>query len=599
MCRALRVLHYSEMRLLQGLLYNVRRKFPYSCGNAAHGLFPPMSASPVVPHPAATLVPVRDGARGIEVFMLRRSDRADFAPGAYVFPGGRIDDADRGAAAAALCEGMDDAAASRELGIAEGGLAYPVGAIRECFEEAGLLFAREAGAGPDGELLAIDAPAAREEFTALRRRVNAGELAFADLCREHGLRLACDRLQYLAHWITPQGRPKRFDTRFFIAVAPPMQTPLHDGTETVEHVWVDPADALARHQRGEFALMFATGKTLELIARHGTCATLIAEVQSQQKSGPQVPRVANGRAGPRVLGRDDFAYAEVGKLDPEGKGTAAYEILPGVVTALSPKVRRVTAPNPGFMTGPGTNSYLLGAGDEVAVIDPGPAIAAHVRTLLDEANGKIRWILTTHTHMDHSPAARLLQAETGAQLIGMPPPAQERQDQTFVPDRVPVHGERISIAGCVLRAIHTPGHASNHLCYLLEDERLLFTGDHVMQGSTVVINPPDGDMRVYLDSLRLLLDEDIDYFAPAHGFLMDRTRTAIEWLLAHRAERERKIIAALRAASTADVEALLPAAYHDVPAHMHPVASRSLFAHLIKLEAEGRAAQSDGRWRLL
>jgi glyoxylase-like metal-dependent hydrolase (beta-lactamase superfamily II)/8-oxo-dGTP pyrophosphatase MutT (NUDIX family) len=586
--------------LLQGLIYNATHVL-LRCAGLAHRVPEfAMNAPPVVPRPAATLIPVRDGAHGIEVFMLRRSESANFAPSAYVFPGGRVDAADRGADAAALCAEMDDVAASRELDIAEGGLAFRIGAIRECFEEAGLLFARGAHAGD--ELLAIDTPAAIAEFIDLRRRLNAGELAFTDLCHERGLQLACDRVVYFAHWITPMGLPRRFDTRFFIAVAPPAQTPLHDGNETVEHVWIAPGEAMARHQRGEFTLMFATGKTLELIGRHQDCAALIAEVGAKQKTGPQTPRLATGRAGPRVLGLDDFAYAEVGKLDPEGNGTAGYEIVPGTVTALSPKVRRVTAPNPGFMTGPGTNTYLLGAGDDVAVLDPGPAIDGHVRILLDaaaEAGAKIRWVLTTHTHMDHSPAAQLLKAETGAELIGMPPPAQERQDATFKPDRIPVHGERFIVAGCALRAIHTPGHASNHLCYLLEDEKMLFTGDHVMQGSTVVINPPDGDMRMYLASLRLLLEEDVEYFAPAHGFLIDRPRAAVEWLLAHRAQREKKIVDAMRATGEADIDVLVTVAYDDVPARVHPVASRSLLAHLLKLESDGLAAQSGGRWRLL
>jgi glyoxylase-like metal-dependent hydrolase (beta-lactamase superfamily II)/8-oxo-dGTP pyrophosphatase MutT (NUDIX family) len=563
-----------------------------------------MSESPVIPRPAATLIPLRDTANGVEVFMLRRSDRANFAPGAYVFPGGRIDEADGGAECAALST-LPDAAADEPD---DGGLAYRVGAIRECFEEAGLLFARDAhgGRGERGEqseeLLAIDTPAAIREFIALRRSLNTGEMNFAALCKNRGLRLACDRLVYLSHWITPKGLPRRFDTRFFIGVVPPAQTPLHDGSETVEHIWIAPAAALGRHQRGEFALMFATAKTLELLGRHQTCAAIVAEVRAKQKTGPQMPRLASGRAGTRAIGPDDFAYAEVGKLDPEGKGTASYEIVPGVVSVLSPAVRRITAPNPGFMTGPGTNTYLLGAGSDIAVIDPGPALAEHVRVLLDAAKAmkaEIRWILTTHTHLDHSPAAQLLKAETGAELIGMPPPMQERQDQTFKPDRVPAHGERFSVGGCDLRAIHTPGHASNHLCFLLEDEKILFTGDHVMQGSTVVINPPDGDMRVYLESLRLLLDEDVEYLAPAHGFLIGRPRVAVEWLIAHRGQREQKIITALRTVRETDLGTLVLAAYDDVPARVHPVASRSLLAHLLKLETEGRAAQSEGRWRML
>jgi glyoxylase-like metal-dependent hydrolase (beta-lactamase superfamily II) len=250
------------------------------------------------------------------------------------------------------------------------------------------------------------------------------------------------------------------------------------------------------------------------------------------------------------------------------------------------------------MTGPGTNTYLLGAGGDIAVIDPGPAIDAHIEAVLAAAGTRIRWILVTHTHKDHSPAAALLKARTGATLMGMPPPPFENQDQSFRPDRVPVHGERIELAGCMLRVIHAPGHASNQLCFLLEQEKLLFTGDHVMQGSTVVINPPDGDMRIYLDSLRQLQCEDIAWFAPGHGFLMDKTQEALERLLIHRLARENKVLNAVRQAGTATLDALLPVVYDDVPARLHPVASRSLLAHLIKLKAEHKLVEALGRWNI-
>jgi glyoxylase-like metal-dependent hydrolase (beta-lactamase superfamily II) len=147
-----------------------------------------------------------------------------------------------------------------------------------------------------------------------------------------------------------------------------------------------------------------------------------------------------------------------------------------------------------------------------------------------------------------------------------------------------------------LRVIHTPGHASNHLCYLFEQERLLFTGDHVMQGSTVVINPPDGDMSAYLQALRGLLDVELDWLAPGHGFLVGQPHAVLQALIEHRLRREAKVAAALRRAETARVEQLLPEVYDDVPPAVHPVAQRSLLAHLLKLEADGRAAQADGRW---
>jgi len=209
-------------------------------------------------------------------------------------------------------------------------------------------------------------------------------------------------------------------------------------------------------------------------------------------------------------------------LDPDGTGTAGCEIVPGVPVQLSPRVRRITAPNAGMMTGPGTNTYLLGdAIAGIAVIDPGPAIESHVDAIVASAGGPIRWIFCTHTHMDHSPAAVPLKARTNAMTFGMLPLHTERQDSTFQPDTPLTHGRRIAAAGSTLRVLHTPGHASNQLCYLLEEEKLLFTGDHIMQGSTVVINPPDGDMNQYLASLNALLSQDVTYVAPGHGFIMD------------------------------------------------------------------------------
>jgi glyoxylase-like metal-dependent hydrolase (beta-lactamase superfamily II) len=152
------------------------------------------------------------------------------------------------------------------------------------------------------------------------------------------------------------------------------------------------------------------------------------------------------------------------------------------------------------------------------------------------------------------------------------------------------------VGGHALRVLHTPGHASNQLCFLAEGERLLFTGDHLMQGSTVVINPPDGDMAVYLASLRLLLNEDLEFIAPGHGFLMGKPHEMVERVLVHRVARENKVLAQLATHGAATLEALLPDVYDDVPARMHPVASRSLLAHLIKLRDEGRATEAGAKW---
>ena len=274
-------------------------------------------------------------------------------------------------------------------------------------------------------------------------------------------------------------------------------------------------------------------------------------------------------------------------------------IVPGEIVEIAPDVRRVTAPNPGVMTGPGTNSYILG-NDEFALIDPGPDIASHRNALLRAVGKKLRWILCTHTHRDHSPLARALKAATGAQVLGYGTvPDDGRQDETFAPDRVLRDGEVVNCGVYRLRAVHTPGHASNHLCYLLEDRGVLFTGDHVMQGSTVVISPPDGDMQAYLDSLKLLLDLPIGAFAPGHGHVIAAPQDEVRRLIAHRLKREEKIFSALAKTGPATLEELVRHAYDDVPERIHNVAMRSLHATLIRLEHNGRVVRAGAQWRVL
>jgi glyoxylase-like metal-dependent hydrolase (beta-lactamase superfamily II) len=273
------------------------------------------------------------------------------------------------------------------------------------------------------------------------------------------------------------------------------------------------------------------------------------------------------------------------------------EVRPGAVIELSPLVRRLTAPNPGVMTGPGTNSYIVGR-NALAVIDPGPALDVHVAALLAAVGDRLRWIVCTHTHQDHSPAAALLHARTGAQLVGMPPPDDGRQDLTFKPQRVMRDGERLETPEFALRALHTPGHISNHLCFLLEEEKLLFTGDHVMQGSTVVIRPPAGDMFDYFASLDKLLPIDIACFAPGHGRIIEEPHAEVRRLIEHRLTRERKVVDGLGKVGPADMDALVRVVYDDVSDKLHPIAKNSLLAHLLKLEREGRAARSGESWRL-
>ena len=269
---------------------------------------------------------------------------------------------------------------------------------------------------------------------------------------------------------------------------------------------------------------------------------------------------------------------------------------PEVCMQLTPGVRRIVAGNAGLMTGPGTNTYLLGTRD-VAVLDPGPNDALHLEAILAAAGSAIRWIIATHTHADHSPLAAALANRTGASIIGLAPPGDGRQDLTFSADRRPRDGERMMLGDILLTAVFTPGHASNCVCYLLEQERLLFTGDHVLEGVSPVILPPDGDMAAYLDSLEKLKAYDFERIAPGHGGVMERGKHVLESLRAHRMAREEKILRALRAAHSATIEALIPVVYDDVTTDRHPWARLTMEAHLIKLEREGRVTLGSGVWQ--
>jgi glyoxylase-like metal-dependent hydrolase (beta-lactamase superfamily II) len=270
------------------------------------------------------------------------------------------------------------------------------------------------------------------------------------------------------------------------------------------------------------------------------------------------------------------------------RGGATAELTPGVPRTLSPLVRRVVAPNPGPMTGPGTNTYLVGE-DEVAVIDPGPEEPRHLDAIAECGGRRIRWILVTHTHADHAPGAGALRARLGPRVTVLGFSA----GHGFDPDAEIGEGFVVQGGSFRLRAVHTPGHASDHLCYLLEEEELLFSGDHVMNGSTVVITPPDGDMSAYLSSLHRLRGLAPAAIAPGHGSLITDPVAKIDEYLAHRRAREEAVVAALAAAGRATVDDLLPAVYLDVDPSLHPVARYSLWAHLRKLAGEGRATADD------
>jgi glyoxylase-like metal-dependent hydrolase (beta-lactamase superfamily II) len=277
----------------------------------------------------------------------------------------------------------------------------------------------------------------------------------------------------------------------------------------------------------------------------------------------------------------------------------------GRVERLGPLVRRVLAPNPSPFTYTGTQTYLIGAG-EVAVIDPGPDLDEHVAALIEALAGeRVAAILCTHTHRDHSPASRPLQAATGAPIVGCAPlslddngpRADEAFDSAYRPDRVLADGERLEADGWTLEAVATPGHTSNHLCLALHGERALFTGDHVMGWSTTVVAPPDGDMADYMASLERLLGRDDLIYYPAHGPAVEDPHAHVRRLIEHRHMRERQILGHV-GRGEGRIPAMVADMYADIDPRLFPAAGRSVLAHLVDLERRGLVREQGGTWTL-
>lgn len=277
---------------------------------------------------------------------------------------------------------------------------------------------------------------------------------------------------------------------------------------------------------------------------------------------------------------------------------SAPAMVYGVASALSPMVRRIVCANPSVMTGPGTNTYLVGI-DEIAVIDPGPDDQVHLDAIAGCGGDRIRWILLTHTHEDHEPGTVGLQERTGAEVLSYA----KRLPGGLRVDRTMQDGDVVEATEYRLQALHTPGHASDHLCFLLQEERTLFTGDHIMEGSSVVIAPPDGDMSAYLESLERLkrIRPPLRAIAPGHGQVIEAPYKVIDDYIAHRLEREQQVVEALEAAGKAAIGELVETIYADVPADLHPIAAYSVWAHLRRLSADGkvRGKGFEGEWTLV
>jgi len=536
---------------------------------------------PVAPLHAATVLLLRDSPAGLEVLMTRRSLQASFAPGAYVFPGGGIEAADA----------QGHAQARRRAGQSDAHLTQAIAAIRESFEELGLLLARRA----DGA------------------HVDAADVARLDRhapllpqCAAHGLTLAADEVFVLARWITDRDLPRRFDVPFLVARLPAGQTPVADEREQFDPEWVRPADALARHREGRFFMIFPTVRTLERLQRYpDVAAVLQACAETEEPLWTSCPRAGllGGREARYMEG--DPPFGELALVCPDGQMQHPLDWQSERPVPLLQNVQRLTAPNPGVMTGPGTNSYLVGdPRTGYIVIDPGPNDPEHLQRLWRAAGGDIRMIVCTHSHADHAPGARPLQAlcldagrSPAPPVLGLPSAPTARAASHFSPDRALQHQELLTLISQgpepeithTLQVIHTPGHAANHLCLLLREDGLLFSGDHILNGSTTVIDPPDGNMTAYLDALDALdaacADHDIEFILPAHGHVLGEARRAIAQLRTHRLQREAKILRVMQALPDGTLDEWVARAYDDVPERIWPVAKRSLLAHVERLRA--------------
>jgi glyoxylase-like metal-dependent hydrolase (beta-lactamase superfamily II)/8-oxo-dGTP pyrophosphatase MutT (NUDIX family) len=510
---------------------------------------------------SAAIVLLRGAGPSLEAYWVKRSDAVGYMPGFQAFLGGKVAPEDREIEVAGAASDED-----RILRAC---------AVREAFEEAGVLLALDApehgawtsaarppAASAGSPARAATAPGAATSPAALadaRRRLLAGEVTFATLAREHGWRFRADALVFAGRWTTPPFASQRFDTSFFLARLTEGDEPSIIEGELASGEWVAPGEAIERWRRGGATFAAPILYTLRALAEGEES---LAE------------RLARGPA--------DFTTP-----------TRRIELKWGIV--LHPMKTRPLPP------ATHTNAYLVGE-REMALIDPGsgePAELESLFTLIESLRADsraLKLVLVTHHHPDHTGGIEAVRARYGVPVAGHAETGRHVRLERQLED-----GAEIALAAGTgewsLRALHTPGHARGHLCFLHPRTRSLFTGDHITGGGgTVIVDPPEGDMSAYVASLERLLEEPVESLFPGHGSPQGGAMRRIRWLIAHRLEREAKVLAAL-AREPAPLAALVERAYADTKRELWGYAERSLLAHLLKLEAEGRAARDGERWR--
>ena len=564
---------------------------------SVHHLYPPVMNAKA--HKASTLMwlrnpkPEGEGKEGnengpknaqrhFEVLLSKRSMSAPFAPGAYVFPGGKIDDKDQAYASLYL-----RSRPGCPLTLTQATQACT--ALRESFEELGLVLLEDA----QGRPLEPSAYANLERSKDLFEQIEALEWT-----------LSLERLNLLCHWITDRDLPLRFDVSFWVAVCPEHLTPVADGVEQFDPLWLTPQEALRQCHEGQLHMVYPTIKTLERLLNIQSATALM---QATQEGEPWFSSCARGGylgGKKQRFMEHESPFGELALVCPEGQVEHHLDWQSERVVSLLKNVHRLTCPNPGLMTGPGTNTYLVGTPESgYIVIDPGPALPEHLERLIHFTQGHIKSIICTHSHADHSPGAKPLKAmchDPEVAIWGLPSAPTAKANSAFMPDFT-CHDQQLfvlksshSSVAHSLRVVHTPGHAANHICLVLQEEGLLFSGDHILNGSTTVVDPPDGNMNAYMTSLEKLkaicIAEKIEFILPAHGHVLGNTLGApfdaiehIHRLIQHRLKREAKIKSVVVKDPQGDLSSWVKVAYDDVPERVWPAAKRSLSAHVERL----------------